>query len=112
MLGFCVSGFQGFENGVEFVESAFPELAILFEPCGDLREWLGLQATRAPLAVAAGDHQARALEHFEVLGDGRLAHVKGAGQLGDGGVARGKAREDGTARRVSECGEDGVELGC
>ncbi|BDZ46810.1 hypothetical protein GCM10025866_27190 [Naasia aerilata] len=53
--------------------------------------------------------QARALQHLEMLRDGRLAHVEGLRKFGDGRVAQCEALQDGAAGGIRERGEDVVQ---
>ena len=53
--------------------------------------------------------EAGALEHADVLRDGGERHGESRGELSDGAVAGGEAREDVAAGGVGEGGEGGVE---
>ncbi len=50
-----------------------------------------------------------ALEHADVLGDGRQRHVEPAGELADGMIAGGEPGEDFAPGRIGEGGERDVE---
>jgi len=50
-----------------------------------------------------------ALEHADVLRDGGERHREARGELADGAIAGGEAREDVAAGGVGEGGEGGVE---
>ena len=63
---------------VQPVEALFPELAVALQPVGHVLERRGLQPARPPLGLAALGDQPGALEHLEVLGDGRQAHARTA----------------------------------
>src|SRR2546426_257719 len=93
---------QLFEHRVEPLEIAFPEPAIALQPPGRLREPPRFQPSRPSLGVASARDQSGPLQHFEVLGDGRLAHVEGSGQLGDRRLTRCQAGEDRPPRRVCQ----------
>jgi len=97
------------EQGIEILEAALPELAIVREPSSGFGEGPGFETGGAALGVATARNQAGALEDFEVFGDSGLAHGEGSGQLEDGGFSPSEAGEDGAARRVSEGREGGVE---
>src|SRR5580704_1159291 len=97
------------EQSVEALEVPGPNTAVSLKPCGGLRERLGLKPARAALRVAAVRNEAGALEHLEVLGDGRLGHPEGLGQFQDRSFARSKARENGPASGVGKSGEGGIE---
>src|SRR5688572_10687811 len=91
--------------GVQPIESLFPEFAILLHPVGDRLERFWLQAARTPLRLAAASDEAGALEHLEVLGDRRKAHLEGRSPLCDRRLAAGEPGQDRPARRVGESGE-------
>ena len=82
---------------------------MLLEPFCGFGEGLGFEAARAALGVPATGDEARALEDFEVLGDGGLGHGEGLGEFVNGGFAGGEAGVVGAAGRVGEGGEGGVE---
>ena len=75
---------------------------IVLGPLGDLLERRRLEPARAPLRLAASGDQAGALEHPEVLRDGRAAHRERRRKLLDRGRALGEAGEDRPARGVGE----------
>src|SRR5215469_6731321 len=93
----------------ETLEAVLPVAAIALGPVGDFLERRRLQATGARLGRATAADEAGALEHFQMLGDGRLAHGERPRQLHHAGIAGGKPRQDGTARRVGERGKGRVE---
>ena len=92
------------------LESVFPELAIAFQPFGRVGERSSFDTPGAPLGVDGARNEPSAFEHFEVLGDGRLAHVEGLDKLVHCGFAGSEASKDGTARGIGESGEGGIEL--
>ncbi len=94
---------------VQSIEARDPEAAIAFEPVVDGLEGGRLDPARPPLRLAAARDEARALQHLEMLGDGREAHVEGFRQLGHRGFARREPRQDGPARGVGEGCEGGAE---
>ena len=63
-----------------------------------------------PLRLAALADEARALQHFEMFGDRRQAHVERLGELGDRRSRRCEPRQDGAARGIGERRERGAEL--
>jgi hypothetical protein len=107
-----LAGLQLVEQGVEALEPALPEPAVVFEPFGGFRERPCLEPPRPSLRVAAAGDQAGAFQHLEVLRDGGLAHREGLGQLRHRRIAGGKPREDGPPRGVGERRERGVEPIC
>src|SRR5579859_365098 len=80
MNSFC---FQRAQIVVEPVEALLPELAIVLHPLMHFLEGGGLQPARTPLRFASVGDQPGALQHFQVLGDGRHAHVERLGQFCD-----------------------------
>src|SRR5215469_3755483 len=94
---------------VEAAEAPFPVAAIALGPARHLAQGFRLQTTRPGWAAPAAAHEARALEHLEVLGDRRLAHGERARQLHHARLARGEPGEDGAARRIGERGKSFVE---
>src|SRR5438874_6883831 len=64
---------------VQAVEARFPEFAVVPDPVGDLLERRRLEVAGSPLRVAAAGDQSGALEHLQMLGDGRETHVEGLG---------------------------------
>src|SRR5262245_34895960 len=86
----------------EAVEALAPELAIFLEPVFDGFDALRLDPRRAGLGCPAPRDEARLLQHFQVLRDGRQADVEGFGQLVHTGLSKRKAREDRATRRVGQ----------
>src|SRR5688500_11227861 len=64
-----LGGLELVEQRVEELEVPLPELAVVLQPRGRLRERLRLEPTRPALPIPTARDQARALEHLEVLGD-------------------------------------------
>src|SRR6187397_1494273 len=91
--------------GVQSFEALFPMAAVLTHPIGDLPQRPRLQSTRSPLRLPSLLDETRLLEHAEVLGDCRLAHVEGCGEVLDRRLALGEAGQDRAPRRVREGGE-------
>ena len=96
---------------VQSVEAFFPESAVVIDPLGDVLERAGVEMAGPPLRVAAAGDQAGALEHFEVLGDRRHAHVERLGERGDRRLAVVRETgEDRTPGRIGEGGEGQAEM--
>ena len=94
----------------ESIEALFPEATVLVKPVGGVFQGGGLQLARAPLRLAAARDQAGALQHLQMLGNRRQAHVERLGQLGDGRLTAHQAGEDGAPRRIGEGGESRAEV--
>ncbi len=86
-----------------------PEAAIFLEPFRDGLQGLCLEMAGAPLRLPAPRDQAGRLQHFEVFGDCREAHIEGLGQFAHGGVARAQPRKKAPPRRIGEGGKGGAE---
>src|SRR5690606_597710 len=95
---------------VETLEVALPDLAMALDPVRGGLERLRLEAPRSTLPDLAHGHEARALQHLEVLGDGRLADVEGRGELPHRRLSGRQTREDRAAGGIREREERGVEL--
>jgi hypothetical protein len=100
----AISGGWIFGNGLKLVHGLLPHLVEMRAQAGN--------AFRGEAIVTAGsrfaiENQAGILEHAQVLGDGRAADRKGAGQLIHREGTGGKLLEDGHAGGIS----DGVESG-
>src|SRR6185295_7880532 len=93
----------------EAIEALFPKAAVAFEPVVDALERLGLDAAGAPLRLAAARDQPGALQHLEVLGDRRKAHVEGFGQLGDRRLAQRQPSQDRPAGRIGKGRKRGAQ---
>src|SRR5215469_10841221 len=66
---------------VELVEPLGPGPAVLLDPARDRVEPRPLQVAGPELGVPAARDETAALEHLQVLGDGRQGHVERRGQL-------------------------------
>jgi hypothetical protein len=62
------------------------------------------------LRLAPALNQAGALQHLQMLGDRRHAHLEGLGQLGYGAFTGGEPGENRTPRWICEGGESRVEV--
>src|SRR3984957_21184602 len=90
---FCGDGFQ---IKFEPVKTLLPEPAVMLHPIRNVLERFAVELARTPLRVARLGDEAGALEHFQVLGYGRKAHLaeEWPGQFGDIGLALRELRED------------------
>src|SRR6202790_1004115 len=68
---------------VQAIEALLPETAIVLQPISGVLERTRLEPAGPPLRLATARDQTRALQHFEMLGDGGKAHLEGLGQIGD-----------------------------
>lgn len=97
------------EKRIEFPETGFPMLTVVFDPEVGFGERLGDQTARTALGVASLRDKASTFENTKMFGDGGLAHGEGAGKIVDGGFAAGEGGENSAAGGVGERGENGVE---
>src|SRR5262245_50885992 len=95
---------------VQAFEALFPESPVALHPVGDLLEPVCLEPAGPALRIASTHDQAGALEHAEMLGDGRQAHVERLGELGDRSRTRGQAGQNRTPGGIGEGSESGVEM--
>ena len=102
-------GLQLFEQGVEALVIALPELAVALQPLGCFRERLRLELSRPPLRVTAARNQAGPLQHLEVLGDRRLTDRERLRQLRNRRLTRGEPGKDRPPGRVRERCERSVK---
>lgn len=98
-----------FQVIVEARVAGIPEAPELAGPFGDVLQRRGRQRARPRLGVTATLNEPGALEHAQVLRDGRTAHFKGLRQLFHGGGAAGQSREDGASGRIGESEKGGAE---
>ena len=82
----------------------------MLHPVGHLFQWSGREPARPPLRLAAARDQASPLQHLEMFGDGRHAHLEWLGQLRNRSFARGQTCQDGPPCRIGEGGEGGAEV--
>src|SRR6267143_3666892 len=100
------------EVGCQSVELRLPKSAIPVDPARDVLHRARDQATAADAPLLRVRHQARALEHAQMLVDAGKGHAKRARELRDRRFARaGQPGENRPARGVGESGERGVERG-
>src|SRR5829696_3064594 len=102
--------FQLLQVGVESIETGFPDRAVPLGPVGNVLEGRRLDPARAPLRFPAAGDEPGALEHAQVLRDGRHAHLEGLGELGHGALAGREPGQDGPAGRVGESRKRGTEV--
>ena len=86
----CFSSSSRLSRRWKFASQSLP---VALEPCGRGGERLRLEPARPPLGVAAARDQPGALEDLEMLGDRRLAHGEGLGELGHRRFARAPAAQ-------------------
>jgi len=82
-----VASLELIKQRIQALEISFPELTVLLDPLRRLGERASLQPPGASLRVPTAGDEAGALEHPEMLGDGRLTHGKGLGQFRHGSLA-------------------------
>src|SRR6266508_4128900 len=73
---------------VQPVVALLPEPAVRGGPLRHVPERTGLEPGGPPLPLPAPRDQPRPLQHLQVLGDRRQAHLERRRQLGDGRLAR------------------------
>src|SRR5690606_12977221 len=61
---------------VQAIETLLPQAPVVLDPLRGGIQGLRLEPRRAPLAFAAAHDEPGALQHLEVLGDRRQAHVE------------------------------------
>src|SRR5262249_39192436 len=94
---------------LEPVETPHPQSAVALEPVVHLLESRWFNATGPPLRLAAASDEAGALQHLQVLGHSREAHLEGFCELRDRGLAQRQPRQDGPTRWAGEGRESGAE---
>ena len=67
------------------------------------------QGSGPPLRVPSAGNESSALQHPEVFGDRRSAHVKGLSEFFDGGRPRGEPGQNGATGWVGEGEERGAQ---
>ena len=101
--------FQQFGEGIEL---RFPETPVVIDPICRFAQWPRAQPANAPLRIDPPLNQPCALEHIQVARNRRQRDVERFGEIADGGVAAGKARQYRAARRIGKRSEDAIELPC
>src|SRR5262249_716148 len=94
---------------LEPVKTLHPQSAVALKPVVHLLESCRFRATGPPLRLAAANDEAGALQHLQVLGHCREAHLEWLRQFGDGGLAQRQPRQNGPPRWVGEGRESGAE---
>src|SRR3954453_21077145 len=61
---------------VHAVESVIPDRPVLLSPGRDVLQWSGVERARSVLRCVAALHKPGALEHLDVLGDGRQRQLE------------------------------------
>src|SRR5258708_6427240 len=105
-----VLSLQFVQIGLQTVEALLPETAVVLQPIRGILERRRIEAARAPLRVSAAADEPGALQHLEMLRDGRQTQVERLGQRGDRCLARDQSRQNGAPGRVGERGESAAEL--
>src|SRR5206468_3492276 len=90
---------------VQTIEPLLPDHAIALDPRVDLLERARLERRRPPLRLLAARHEARALEHLQVLADRGEAHVERLRDLGHRRATLRKTGEDRAPRRIGQGAE-------
>jgi len=104
-------GGQFLEQSVKALEPVLPKPTVALEPLGGFGERPSHKPARTTLRIAAPHNEPRALEYFEVFGDGGLAHSEGPGKLQDGGITPGQTSQNGASRRVGQRRKNSIEPG-
>src|SRR5882724_7073888 len=84
-------------------------VTVVFDPAGSALQRVGLQLAGPPLRFAPPHDESGALQYFQVLGNGRQAHVERRGQLTDGSLAERNPGKDGPPRGVGQRCEGGAQ---
>src|SRR5262249_44914614 len=101
--------FQLVQIVIQAIEALLPETAIVFQPVAGILERARPKPAGPPLRLATAGDQTGALEHLEMLRNGRKAHRERVGQLRDRCLARGEARKDRTPSGIGEGGGSGAQ---
>lgn len=86
----------------EGVELPLPESPVTCDPAGGVLHRPPDETATVDPAVPLPGQKPGALEHPEVLGDGRERHVKGLGQRRYGGLAERQVLEDRATGRIGQ----------
>src|SRR5215472_9310026 len=109
LTGLWVFGLQLLQIGIQAVEALGEKAPVMIEPIVDVPECPRLDPARPPLRLAAARDQTGALQHLEVLRDGRKAHGEWLRELRDRGLAQCEPRQNRPASRVRKRGEGRIE---
>src|SRR5580698_2702782 len=107
-----LGGLQRGQQVVEPLVALVPDPRVAGQPGGHLAQRPGLQAAEPGGRPPGPRDQAGVLKHLQVLGDRRLGHAEGRGELGNGRLAFGQPGQDRPPRRVGERPEYQAELVC
>jgi len=95
---------------VETIQVLIPESPIVRNPGSNLMQWCRVEPAEPPLCITPSLYQSCSLQHAEVLGNSRPAHIKWLRQLTCICVARRQPREDRSPGRIGKCGERRGEM--
>src|SRR5579885_1861655 len=101
---------NGAEINVQPVEAFSPEPVIVFNPIGCVLQGACTQAAGPQLSLTSALDQAGPLQHFQVLGNSRKAHLEGLGEFRNRCFAGGKPVQDSAPRGVSQSCKGGAEV--
>ena len=104
-----MSGLHGGQNSIEPVVILLQSFAQHVEPLIHGIEARRSEAAWAFRAVDTLRDQSGFFEHFEMLRDCWLSHLKGLSEFHYRGFTVGEARENRTTRWISECRERSIE---
>ena len=102
-------GLEFLEQRIETLVAPFEELAVPFNPIHGLLQSLQFQFAWTPLRIDVHRDEASALKHFQVFGNGWLAHLERLSELRHGRFACCQPRKNGTAGGIGESGKGEVE---
>src|SRR5690606_28015957 len=91
-------------------EALFPEVSVSSHPGVDIPERRYFQPAGPPLRVATARDQSRLFQDFEMLRNGRHAHVERRSQFRNGRLTLRQLLQDGPPCRVCQCPEYSTEL--
>src|SRR5688572_8609834 len=101
---------QFLDDLVQLVETGRPELAVTLDPRRLLFEPAGTQPAGSHPPHLLGDHEARMLQHADVLLHAGQRHSERVRELGDRGVLPREPLEHATPGRIGQCGKGRVDL--
>src|SRR6266702_2651474 len=87
---------------VEPIQVLLPVLLVIVDPTRGVLQPLCLQSAGPPLRFPPAHDQSGALQHFQMLGYGRQAHVERPRKLADRNLPGSDARENRPARGIGE----------
>lgn len=98
------------EAAVEPVEALVPKSPIPLKPGVDICQRFRPDSAWAALRIAAAHDEAGRLQNTDVFRHGASCHLKGLGELRDGGLAGQQSGENGASRGIGERGKCRAEL--